>query len=370
VTTDFSIGRVRVRLEVVPIILGIAVIVHWEIALAFLVAVVLHEAAHWGVARALGGPSQSLILQVTGGGSYIRAIESTKKRIAVLAAGPMASGAATLLALLAAIFGGPSIGKHASFFFYANAVWTMYQLTPFPPLDGGQILRVLLAPRFTSATTAWRVGWAAGFVVAGAWVLVDLSYAQPVILLVAMALILGRGEAGYVRHLDAYAAWEKGDHAKVIRLVKKVPDSIDRNDRRTVLELGVFSAMELEDAAALEEITRQLPAHRPVVMKAAEWLLQRDNPYGAKLAQHALDALDQELTKPMPDELEAFADLLFRYAVYEARAFHPDSALGLLERAIDLGFRDADRLRADADLTAVESHPRYRTLVLRIGQDA
>lgn len=369
-TTDFSIGRVRVRLELVPIILGIAVIVHWEIALAFLVAILVHEAAHWGLARALGAPSTPLILQVTGGGSYVRSIESTKKKIAVLAVGPVASGVATLLALLAAIFGGPSIGKHAGFLFYASAVWTMYQLTPFPPLDGGQILRVLLAPRFMSATTAWRTGWAAGFIVAAAWVLADVSYAQPVVLLVGMALILGRGEAGYVRHLDAYAAWEKGDHAKVIRLVKKVPDYIDRSDRRTVLEVGVFSAMELEDASALEEITRQLPPYRPVVIKAAEWLLLRNNPHGAKLAQQALDALDHEVVKPAPDELEVFADLLFRYAVYEARELRSDSALGLLERAIDLGFRDADRLGADVDLGRLEAHPRYRTLRLRLAEDA
>jgi Zn-dependent protease len=334
-----------------------------------LLALFAHESAHYFMAVGVGGASAPLTLQVTGGGSYVRSIDSKAKTIMVLAAGPVASALLAVLALNLRLFVFEETPLFSGFFgalFYASAIWTIYQLTPFPPLDAGQILRVALAPKYMGATAAWRVGWALGFVAAGAWVLFDVKNAEPAVLLTGMALILGRAEAGYVRHLDAYAAWEKRDYKRVIELVQRVPDYLDKSDRWSLLELGMFAAMESEDAASLETIAQKLPPHRPVVMKAAEWLLVRGKAFGAKIAQHALDALDHEVVKPNPEEKERFADVAFRFAVYEVKEGRVESALGLLERAVGLGFKDVDRIKADSDLARLETHPRFSAILAKI----
>jgi hypothetical protein len=239
---------------------------------------------------------------------------------------------------------------------------------PFPPLDGGQILRLALQDRNVGATFAWRLGWALGFLAAIVLVLIDSTNLQPVVLLTGMALILGRGESGYVRHVDAYALWEKGDHRGVLARVKKLPEYLDREDRAKLLELGLYAAKELGDQASAVELAAQLPPFRPVVMSIGEWLLTKDNSGGAKIAQRALDALDEERTKiATPEERERYGDLTFRYAVHEARELRMDSALGLLERAVDLGFSDRDRTEAEPAFKPLLDSPRWTKVLGRFG---
>jgi hypothetical protein len=281
----------------------------------------------------------------------------------VVLAGPMVSVAGAV-ALLAVSRSGLSRSGQA--FVYASMVWGAYQLSPYPALDGGQAIRAIFASRSKSATLLWRLQWLAGLLTSISIAYLFPSFLEEVVLLSGLALILGRAESGYVRHLDAYAAWERGDHKAVIELVRRLPDYLDRGDKMMLLELGLRSAMELEDEQAAEELGELLPPHRPAVLKAAEWLLSRNSSIGAKLAQRALDALDAETVKPTPDELERFADATFRYAVFEAGQLNHESAIGLIERAIAFGFRDLDRIEADSALKPLARNPRYEGVIARL----
>lgn len=359
--SDISLAGVTIRLELLPIAVAIALLSGVDVALALAIALLVHELGHLAAARAAGARASRLTLQLGGGGAYARPLESSGLRIAVLAAGPAATA---LLAAAACVSPLPAFLRQVP---WAAAVWSVYQLAPFPPLDGGRILQLALEGRGVSATRIWFLGWALGAGLAVLIVVLDGRQLAPVVLLSGIALILGRAEAGYVRHVDAYAAWERGDHRAVIAVVRRLPDYLERSVRTTILELGVMSAMEVGEIEALVSLTAELPASRPVVMRGAEWLLGRGREEGAKLAQRALDALDAEVVRPEGAEREPFADLAFRYAVHEAAALRPESALGLLERAVDLGFADVDRLEADATLAGVRIHPRYATIRARLG---
>lgn len=353
---DFALGPIKVRLEVLPIVIGVALLSSWKYGLGLFAAICAHEAGHALAAQLFGGKIP-LTLQMTGGGNYLRDLGARRAELIVLIAGPIASG---LFAALS-IFAGPE-------FFYSAAVWTVYQLMLFPPLDGGQILRIILASRGVSATIAWRAGWVLGILTSILLVWLDSNYLQPVVLLSGMALILGRGESGYVRHLDAYALWEKQDHRGVLDRVMKLPQYLDKEDRARLLELGLFSAKELGDENAAAVLAAELPPFRPVVMQIGEWLLTRGNIGGAKIAERALDALDQERFKAVtPEDRERYADLVFRFAIYQARERRAESALGLLERAVDLGFADRDRIEADADLRRLADSPRWERVLAKLG---
>jgi hypothetical protein len=146
----------------------------------------------------------------------------------------------------------------------------------------------------------------------------------------------------------------------VLARVKKLPEYLDKDDRAKLVELGLFAAKELGDAESAFELSAQLPPFRPVVMSTGEWLLTLGNSGGAKIAQRALDALDQERTKiTTEEERERYADLTFRYAVYEARELRLESALGLLERAASLGFADRDRIEAEPAFRPLADNPRW-----------
>ncbi|MCK6551719.1 M50 family metallopeptidase, partial [Myxococcota bacterium] len=331
------------------------------VALGFFVAIAVHELGHFGAARALHLGAPKLVLQLGGGSTYVRDTLDPRAKILTLLAGPAASFVASLVALLVARLGLPGAGD----VWFALLLWTIYQLMPFPPLDGGLLLRLVLAGRF-GATLPWRLGWVLGLLISIGLVALDSALLQPVVLLAGLAIILGRAESGYVRHLDAYEAWQRGDHKTVVRLVEKLPDYLEAEDKTKLHELGIFSAMELADVEVVEAVTANVQAHRPVTIAAAEWLLVRGRAHGAKLAEKALDALDQELVRPTPEERERFADLAFRYAIFEVRELRADSGLGLLERAIELGFSDLDRLEADGELAKLADHPRHRRAVERL----
>jgi hypothetical protein len=360
---DVTLGPVRIRFELILIVAGIAALADVYLAIAFSFVVLLHEVAHFLAARSFGDRRSQLILGVAGGGSYTRDLGERGRKIAVLLAGPMVTALSALIGWIALL-----VAPHPQWaaLFFASAVWCVYQLSPFPPLDGGQILQILLGPRMRSATLLWRAQWVIGLAFAAGVALLQPWLIQEVVLLSGLALVLGRSESGYVRHLDAYSAWEKGDHKTVLKMVRALPDYLDKGDKTALLELGLMSAIELQDEAAVEELAQLLPAYRPEVLKSAEWLLMKNSSIGAKLAQRALDALDAEQVKPGAEDMERFADVAFRFAVYEARNGTADSAIGLLERAIGFGFSDLDRLEADAAFQALRSHPRYRPTVDRI----
>lgn len=352
---DFGIGRLSIRVDLLLVIAGVSVASSPMFAFALAVAVLVHELGHAVAARIFGGRPR-LLLQIAGGRAYVG---DSMRRVPILLAGSIASGA---LVVIAAKVATPARGTLAYEIFYAGLIWTGYQLAPYPPCDGGQILRALSSRRL-APLPIWWLSWGLGFAYAALVVALDPHFLEPCVWLTGAALILGRGEAGYVRHLDAYGAWERGQHAEVVKRAKGTPEYIDKRDKVPILELGVSAAIELSDEASIEELAARLPPFVPSLVQAATSLMTKERALGAKLAERALDALDAERVKRTEIDRDRWADMVFRLAVFEAAELRFESALGVLERAVDLGYRDRDRIEAEPAFAKLSGHPRWTALL-------
>lgn len=350
----FHVGPIEIRFDFLLVVGGISFVSSPVAGAAFALVILVHELGHAVAARLFGGELR-LLMQLAGGRVY-------GQRLSVLLAGPVA-GALMVPAGAELMSVRPDWGYAL---FYASLVWTGYQLAPFPPVDGGQILQSLLSRKIGSAVWIWRISWLLGFAWVAAIIALDNAFVEPCVWLTGVALILGRGEAGYVRHLDAFSAWERGDHREVVKRAKATPDYLDKRDRVPILALGVTSALELEDEAAIQDLAGRLPAGEAAVIEAATWLLMREKAYGAKLAERALDALDSERVKRRDIHEERWSEMVFRLSVYEAANLNAESALGLLERAIELGYENRDRIEAEPAFARMTAHPRWKGIVGRL----
>ncbi len=101
-----------------------------------------------------------------------------------------------------------------------------------------------------------------------------------------------------------------------------------------------------------------LDAHGREVQQADLALARRD--WAEAAARY------QEATRTVPDDARA----LYGLARARARLGEVDAALAALDGAVGAGFRDAEQLRADADLDALRSDPRFAALVARLATSA
>lgn len=147
----------------------------WELAFLVLLflCVVLHELAHTVVALARGVPITGITLYPFGGVSELGARPQGGTEVGIALAGP-ASNLAIAACLLVATAGkvpsyqpGASLAGVIGMLFWANLILALFNLLPAFPLDGGRILRGLLARRLGVArATTWAgaLGQIAGIV--------------------------------------------------------------------------------------------------------------------------------------------------------------------------------------------------------------
>lgn len=371
-TTDFGLRWLKVRADFVLVTVATALVAGLVredpiggavLGAALAVVIIIHELGHAAGAALVGRPF-SVILQLTGGLAYLGPHDSRSKQAIILMSGPVAGVLSYALgALLVAQFPGGLWGYFGALLQSMAALWSVYQLLPFPPLDGGLLLRRVALVRWVSATTAWRLCWLFGAASALLIVALEPRLLESAVWLGGMTVILGRAEAGYVRHIDAFDAWERGAYKEVLKAVRDLPDYLHAQDRRALLELGVSAGIELRDVTAVEELAARLPAAHVSCVRAAEWLLISGRDFGARLADQAFDALDADQVKAEDIDRERWSDLAFRLAIHEADALKPGSALGLLERATRLGYDNVDRLEAEGAFEALHENPRWDRLI-------
>ncbi len=153
------------------------------------VSIVLHELGHALAGRQVGVEPYVVLYQM-GGLTYLpgRAL-SRGQHIYVSLAGP-AAGFLTLMCVLAARYGlattsvgdwvesGPMtsllVGEAIQDLVWTNGYWTLFNLLPILPLDGGQVLRDILGPRWLGATRS--IG---GVCAAGCAFLAFARFGQP-----------------------------------------------------------------------------------------------------------------------------------------------------------------------------------------------
>ena len=151
-------------------------------SLSFVVAVALsilwHELGHAVAARRLGASGISIVLHGAGGLTYHSPLATRRRSVLVAAAGP-AAGLALGLPLAAAWwFTRQALpGLAATFLWdlvYINVLWSLFNLLPMLPLDGGHILQDVLVLRLGSLRgreLAWAISFflAVGVGLVGLW---------------------------------------------------------------------------------------------------------------------------------------------------------------------------------------------------------
>ena len=188
--------------------------------LSLFVCVVLHEFGHALVARRFNVPTKDITLLPIGGVARMERIpRNPNQELAIAVAGPAVNVviAAVLYALIYTRGRLPDIEAVASMtaswvdmLLWFNIVLVLFNLLPAFPMDGGRVLRSLLARRidYVDATmVAASIGqaMAVGFLVVG-------LFSNWVLMLVAVFVYLGaRAEADAVRILELVTGATAGD---------------------------------------------------------------------------------------------------------------------------------------------------------------
>src|SRR5262245_49349810 len=197
------------------------------------VCVVLHEFGHVFAARAYGiRTSDVTLLPIGGVASLERMPEKPAQEIVVALAGPAVNLliAIALMLLLGARFDVTQVaqleqaqttlmGRAAA----ANVALLVFNLIPAFPMDGGRVLRALLATGL-GYTRATRVAAAIGQGLAVVLAIVGLM-GNPLLVLIAVFIFLAAsGEAGYVQMRD-YTRGYLASHAMITNFQTLGPQS-------------------------------------------------------------------------------------------------------------------------------------------------
>ncbi len=189
--------------------------------LAFFGVVLLHELGHCLTARAYGIGTHDITLLPIGGLARLeRMPEKPAQELWIALAGPAVNvllGAGLYLILRAPATGellrGVRLvgGELLVNLFYANALMAIFNLLPAFPMDGGRVLRALLAMRRdyaratrTAATVGQALAWALGAIA--------LFTHHWLLLVIAVFVVLGaEAEADFVRTKSTLAAGRVAD---------------------------------------------------------------------------------------------------------------------------------------------------------------
>jgi Zn-dependent protease len=168
------------------------------IALLFL-CVVLHEFGHIAAARRYDVRTPDIVLLPIGGVARMERIpEDPRQEVVVALAGPAVN--VVIAALLFLVLGGnvtatgPMVGQPgltmvAVNLFWANVVLVLFNLLPAFPMDGGRVLRALLAHRMGYARGT-RIAAGIGQGLAFGFGLLGLLAGNPLLLFVALFVYL------------------------------------------------------------------------------------------------------------------------------------------------------------------------------------
>jgi Zn-dependent protease len=166
---------------------------------ALFVCIVIHELSHSVVAQRRGFTVRDIVLLPIGGASEISGLPGTPAdELAIALAGPLASVAlAGFFALVGyasgaalwppGLFAGPIVGR----LMWANLVLAGFNLLPAIPMDGGRVLRALLARHrsdLDATALAVRIGRLIGLVM----VLAGLRY-DPWLSIIGVFVVVGAG---------------------------------------------------------------------------------------------------------------------------------------------------------------------------------
>jgi stage IV sporulation protein FB len=171
-----------------------------SIVLLVFSCVLLHELGHAWAARRYGIRTPDITLLPIGGVARLERIpENPREEIVVALAGPLVSAALAILFGVASGFSLPPLdgeirewGQLFSKLFTINTGLLLFNLLPAFPMDGGRVLRALLAMRFTYRRST-RIAATIGQSLAVALSLAGLWLPAPLLLFIAVFLFVSAG---------------------------------------------------------------------------------------------------------------------------------------------------------------------------------
>ncbi len=190
------------------------------LVLLMFLCVVLHELGHCFAARHFGiGVNRILLLPIGGMAEFSRIPRQPVRELVIALAGPAVNY--VLVAVLVLGFGWPDFDTETGTLsrwsavpgtlIAVNLIMGVFNLLPAFPMDGGRVLRALLAMRFDYLpATRWaaRIGQAIALLLASAAVYFTLAYEGNHLLLAALFLFIAYGaetEYRFVRRRELFA---------------------------------------------------------------------------------------------------------------------------------------------------------------------
>lgn len=210
--------------------------------LAVFACVVLHELGHALMAKRFGVKTKKITLLPIGGMASLDKIpESPKQELLVVIAGPLVNVIiAILIYLIVPIhelanisltenletFNELTLQNFLLYLFIVNVGLVIFNIIPAFPMDGGRILRALLAMKI-DRVKATQIASSIGQVFAIVFLLIGLLY-NPLLIFIALFIFLGAyGENQMVLHLSLLKGHTVEDAMMIDITVFKPEDSID-----------------------------------------------------------------------------------------------------------------------------------------------
>jgi Zn-dependent protease/CBS domain-containing protein len=216
------------------------------VALGLFVSIALHELAHTFVAVRAGGQVRAITLMMLGGVSEVERLPKRPRNEALMAAaGPLMS-----FAIAGVLFGLerliPTPAARIDLFYLArlNVVLGVFNLLPAFPMDGGRILRALLAGRLGMAR-ATRIAATVGKAAAIAFAIIGALGGSVMLMLIALFLFTGATFEMRAHEVsEALRQLRVGElmaaPAPTIDLYDTVAEAFDRMRRSSRLDLVVI----------------------------------------------------------------------------------------------------------------------------------
>ncbi len=306
------------------------------LAVGLMASVTVHELAHTLVAIRFGGRVKSITLMIIGGVSQIARMPRRASQEAIMAVvGPVTSLVLGFVLYLAFVSSAHApVDLQMAFFYLAamNVTLGIFNLVPAFPMDGGRVLRALLATRIdheraTAIATKIGVAFAIGLGFLGLW---SMNF---LLMIIAVFIYTGaRGELEQERMRNALAEVRMNELVPPIRPPLPV---IGRGETlaRAVARMRQLDRLELlvvDDTGAPVDVVSaaELATLPPAVFETtvAGALAQRRPPH------HALVAADAAASDALQHAIEAGAE----YFVVVDDVEHPAEVVALLD-AEELG---------------------------------
>ena len=229
--------------------------------LAIFACVVLHELGHALAARRYGIRTRDIILLPIGGVARLeRMPEKPEQELVVAIAGPLvnvgiAAALGAWLTLTGAVVPGASVGLTGGAFLerllVVNLGLVVFNLLPAFPMDGGRVLRALLAMRL-GLLRATRIAGTVGKVMAGLFAVLGLFF-NPFLLLIALFIWTGATQETLVAEARARRADAWARRPIVVPVAVGPDESRDTRERLAAMQAEMAEA----ERRLREELARQ-----------------------------------------------------------------------------------------------------------------